>query len=55
VSAEADDDNGDGVVRRATATADAGDADYCRAPVTSTVDARRRTGGGALRNGGRGW
>jgi len=54
MSAEADDD-GDGVVRRATATADAGDVHYCRAPVTSTVDTRRRIGGGALTNGGRGW
>jgi len=54
VSAEADDDD-DGVVRRATATADAGDVDYCRAPVTSTIGARRRTGSGASMNGGRGW
>jgi len=52
MSAKAD---GDGVVRRATATADAGDVGYRRAPVTSTVDARRRTGGGALMNGGRSW
>jgi len=54
MSAEADDDDDD-VVRRATATADAGDVDYCRAPVTSPIDARRRIGGGALRNDGRGW
>jgi len=58
-------DDGDGVDRRATATADAGNVDQCRArvtlvdhciaPTTSTDDARRRTGGGALTNGGRGW